>query len=111
MINWVKSCIVATSVLAFSANAAVPCEADLSGYVGWTIIYSGTVTGYFDENGEVQFDFEGCDYDRVLIIDYSKVVTCSEYGYTYAYHPDILILSRGTSMEACIAGDMYDIRK
>jgi hypothetical protein len=27
------------------------CDADISDYVGWQIIYSGTVTGYIDEDG------------------------------------------------------------
>jgi len=111
MMNWMKLFLVATSTLAFSAEAAVSCEIDFSSYVGWTIVYSGKVTGYVDENGEKQDDFEGCDFDRVLIIDYTKSVTCAGYGYSYAYNPDIVIFSDGSSMEACINDNMYRIRK
>lgn len=95
----------------FSSPAFAGCEVDISGYVGWQIIYSGTVTGYIDEDGVEQDDFEGCEHGRVLIIDYSKTVTCAEYSYSYAYHPDIVILSNKSSMEACIDDDMYDVRR
>jgi len=84
---------------------------DASDYVGWTIVYSGTVTGYIDENGAEQDDFEGCEHGRQLIFDYTKAVTCAEYSYSNAYRPDILVISDGTSMKACINSDMYDIRR
>ena len=103
--------LVAT-LLASTAAA----ECDFSGKVGWTIMYSGTVTGYIDEDGE-QDEFEGCEHGRVLIVDYSKTITCAEYNYSYAYMPDIVILWRPYEKdgkkydfyEACIDGDMYDI--
>ena len=87
------------------------CDVDLSDYVGWEIIYSGTVTGYIDENGKEEDDFEGCDFGRVLIIDYTKQVTCSGYSYSYSYRPDIVVLSDGISMKACVNGNMYDVRQ
>lgn len=54
------------------AVPAAGCEVDISDYVGWQIIYSGTVTGYIDENGKKEDDFEGCEHGRILIVDYSK---------------------------------------
>ena len=95
----------------FSSTAKAGCEVDVSDYVGWQIIYSGTVTGYLDENGQEEDDFEGCEYDRVLIIDYSKSVTCTEYNYAYAYRPDIVVLSNGHRLKACIDHEMFDIRR
>ena len=59
----------------FSSAAEARCEVDITDYVGWQIIYSGTVTGYLDENGQEEDSFEGCEYGRVLIVDYSKSVT------------------------------------
>ncbi len=96
--------------LAYIVGAEAGCEVDISEYVGWQIQSSGTVTGYIDEKGEEIDEFEGCDYGRVLIIDYSSTVTCEDYGYSYAYMPDIVIMSNGPRSEACIDGDMYDIR-
>ena len=63
--------------LSLSAPAWASCEVDVSDYVGWQIIHSGTVTGYIDENGVEQGSFEGCEYGRQLIVDYSLVVTCA----------------------------------
>ena len=85
------------------------CEVDISDYVGWQIIYSGFVTGYIDENGIEQDDFEGCEWGRVLIIDHSEIVICAEYNYSYSYYPNIVILANRDSMAACINDDIYDI--
>lgn len=86
------------------------CKIDVSRYVGWSIVHSGTVTGYVDDKGKEHDDFEGCEYGRRLIIDYRYQVTCTTYSYHYAYHPDIVILSNGSSKVACIDGDTFDIR-
>ena len=111
MIGLTKYCCTA-ALVAVSGNAVLAgCEVDIADYVGWQIIYAGEVTGYLDEDGMEHDDFEGCDWGRVLIVDYTKAVKCNEYGYAYAYHPDIIILSNGSSMEACIDGEMFDIRK
>ncbi len=105
----VASMAILALVLATTAEAG--CEVDVSDYVGWRIIYSGTVTGYMDENGKKEDDFEGCEYGRILIVDYSKKVTCAGYSYAYAFHPDIVVLSKGHSLQACIDNEMYDIRR
>lgn len=83
---------------------------DLSDYFDYTIIYTGNVTGYIDDNGEEKDSFEGCEYGRMLIIDYSKSITCQTYSYSYSYNPDIVILSNGSSSIAVINDDEYDIR-
>ena len=94
-----------------TSKACSGCETDMSDYVGWKIIYSGTVTGYIDENGRQKDDFEGCEHGRALIIDYSKQVTCDGYNNSYVFHPDIVVLSNGYSIKACIDNEMYDIRR
>lgn len=102
----------ASALVAISSNAALAgCEVDIADYVGWQIIYAGEVTGYIDEDGVEHDEFEGCEWGRVLIIDYTKAITCDEYEYDYAYHPDIVILSNGSSMEACIDDEIYDVRR
>lgn len=99
------------SAACFANEALAGCEIDVSDYVGWQIVYAGAVTGYIDEDGVEQDDFEGCEWGRVLIVDYTKAVTCNEYSYAYAYNPDIVILSNGSSMEACIDDEIYDVRR
>ncbi len=74
-------------------------------------MYSGTVTGYINEAGQEVDEFEGCAYGRVLIIDYSKSVRCNEYQYSYAYRPDIVIMSNRHEIKACIDSEMYRIRQ
>ena len=95
----------------FVGVAEAGCEIDVSDYVGWQIIYSGTVTGYIDEEGREVDGFEGCEYGRVLIIDYSKSVKCAEYNYDYAYRPDIVILSSGNNFVACIDDEVFDVQR
>lgn len=101
--------LIAMVAALLTAPAEAGCDVDVSDYVGWQIIYSGTVTGYMDENGKKEDGFEGCEYGRILIVDYTKRVTCAEYNYAYAFHPDIVILSNGRSLEACIDDEMYDV--
>jgi len=99
---------LAILIIAWSSSSFA-CRMNVSRYVGWTIIYSGTVTGYINENGEEESSFEGCEYGRILIIDYNKQVTCQTYSYSYSYYPDIVVLKNGRRLEACINDDMYDI--
>jgi hypothetical protein len=69
------STMIAAILFLFGSTAVnARCEIDVSDYVGWQIIYAGTVTGYIDDNGVEQDDFEGCEYGRELIVDYSKSV-------------------------------------
>ncbi len=104
-------CGVLIFILCTTSKVYSSCEIDMSDYVGWKIIYSGTVTGYIDDNGKEKDEFEGCEYGRVLIIDYTKQITCQEYNYSYAFHPDIVIMSNGYSLKACIDDEMYDISR
>ena len=107
-----KRILTALTLFAVLASPAWSgCEVDISDYVGWQIIHSGTVTGYIDDNGVEQDSFEGCEYGRQLIVDYSLVVTCATYSYSYAYNPEIVALSNGSSMAACIDDEMYDISR
>ncbi len=99
------------SIVVCASEAVAGCNDDLGDYVGWQIIHAGTVTGYYNEDGEKKDGFEGCEHGRVLIVDYSNAITCAEYSYSYSYQPDIVILSNGSSMVACIDDDMYDVRR
>ena len=105
----ILTALTLSAVLASPARSG--CEVDISDYVGWQIIHSGTVTGYIDDNGMEQDSFEGCEWGRQLIIDYSLAVTCATYSYSYAYNPDIVILSNGSSLAACIDDEMYDVQR
>ena len=99
-------------IMLFGVAANAGCKVDIADYVGWEIIYAGTVTGYIDDNGNEADDFKGCEYGRILILDDYKQITCADYGYaySYSYRPDIVIMSNLYAKKACINDEVYDIR-
>ena len=102
--------LVALIGIAFWAS---PLHADLgyqlSGYVGYTIITVKTVAKSVDDDGE-QTSFKGCKYGRIIVFDDGKYVTCSSYGYQYAYRPRAIILSNGSSMVMVVDDHIYQVR-
>ena len=109
--NGIEVASSAILAVALATPAKAGCEVDISDYVGWEIIYSGTVTGYVDDNGQIEDGFEGCERGRVLIVDRTKTVTCNEYNYAYAFRPDIVVMSDGFNFEAFIDDEMFEIRR
>lgn len=80
---------------------------------GYTIIYTGHITGYADDDHRDKADsweFEGCDYGRLIFIDDRYQVECSCYSYSYSYHPDVVIFSNGTDKKMLVRGRLYDIQ-
>jgi hypothetical protein len=98
-------------VVMLGLTTDVYADCGLSEDSNWNLIHTGTVTGYREENGKADDDFEGCNFGRILIIDYNKKVTCSSYSYSYSYMPTIEIFSDGYSLKACINSDTYDVRR
>jgi hypothetical protein len=91
---------------------------DLSSYVGYTIAAAKTITGYKDKDGKHSDDFEGCDFDRVIVFDDGTQLVCSSYSYTYAYRPEAVILIKNTEFQGrkvasvvmIVDDDEYDMR-
>lgn len=50
---------------------------------GYAVIDETTVKGY---------DFEGCEYDKVIAFNNGLKFKCSEYSYHYSYNPEVYIL-------------------
>lgn len=50
---------------------------------GYAVIDITTVKGY---------DFEGCEYDRMIRFNNGLKFQCSEYKYKYSFNPDVHIL-------------------
>jgi hypothetical protein len=88
-------------------------ESDLADLKGYTILGSWTVTGWVDpgKNGKKGDSFEGCEHDRILILDDSLTITCAEYSYSYSYRPKAVILSDGSSYKMLLEGHVYSMRK
>jgi hypothetical protein len=90
----------------------------LSALVGFTIIDSKTIMGWYDEDGKEGRAFNGCKHDRVIIFTDNKALTCAEYGYQYAYRPAAVILGRKISyqdktfsvIKMVVEDEIYDMR-
>jgi hypothetical protein len=101
----VTMCIIAGTLI----NSDAMAECDLSDLIGYTIVARKTVAGYI-EKGKRKPDFEGCDFDRIIVFDDNTGVRCATYSYSYFYRPDAFIFSRGAGlMKMCIEGELYDI--
>ena len=106
----IRKMVTSSVVVALLSGAAsADLMRDLSRMTGYTIIHTGTVTGYINKDGEKENDFEGCEHGRKLLIDDSYVVTCNTYNYEYAFRPDIVILTKNSSAKAIIEDEVYDI--
>lgn len=90
------------------ASAQMP---DLSALNGYQIIYSGSITGYQDpgQKPHTDWEFEGCDFDRKIFIDDRYEVYCRGYSYAYSYHPQVTILSNGSSAKMIVNSQTFDI--
>ena len=85
-------------------------DCDLGDVVGYTLIAQKTVSGFVDLKKQKRSDnYEGCDYDRVLLFNDGSGVKCTSYSYHYAYNPDAFIFARGNIMKACIDDDFVDV--
>ncbi|OYY93200.1 MAG: hypothetical protein B7Y41_12815 [Hydrogenophilales bacterium 28-61-23] len=98
-------------LLTSATSAFADLTNQLGRLVGYTIIASKTISGYQDKNGKGADSFEGCDYDRVIIFDDDKILTCEAYGYQYSYRPTAIILSNGPSFKMIVGNDIYDMRR
>ena len=93
-------------VLFFPSTAFASCNLDY--LVGYTLAAKKTVAAYI-EKGVRKDEFEGCDFDRVLVFDDDTGVACLTYSYSYSYRPTAYIFVKGGSMKACIADSLYDV--
>lgn len=96
--------------LTFFCSIAYADLADkLSRLEGYSIVKTGTVTGWQNSDGKRGDSYEGCEHGRRLFIDDSFQVTCSEYFYEYAYRPTIVILAKSGRLKMVIGNDVHDV--
>lgn len=96
------------------SNSAMAGLADnLSQLVGYTIIDSKTIKGWYDaDDSEIEGGaFKGCKYGRVIVFTDNKILKCSQYGYQYAYRPTAVILSNGSQYKMIVEDEIYDMRR
>lgn len=103
-----------------SATAGADCSDELDDLVGYTIIASKTVRGWYDEDGEAEEgSFQGCQHGRKIVFTDNTQITCAEYGYQYAYRPTALLFGKEVSYQGksfvdfkmMIEEEIYDMRR
>ena len=102
------------------SNAA---SADLAGklerLVGYTILASKTIKGWYDDDEREDGAFKGCRHGRVIMFTDGTGLTCAEYGYMYAYRPTAIILGKRieyggrsfTDFKMVVEDEVYDMRR
>jgi hypothetical protein len=83
---------------------------DLSRYAGYTVQASKYVAGYVDADGKSGNDFQGCEYGRKIVFDDQTYLVCTQYGYSYSYHPQATLLANGGQWLMIVNGNQYTMR-
>jgi hypothetical protein len=90
--------------------ALADCGDELEDLVGYTIVDSKTIKGWYDDEEDEEAEggaFKGCRHGRVIIFTDNTRLTCSEYGYMYAYRPTAIIFVKEISFSG---KSFYDIK-
>ena len=106
-----KKLLLLLLLIPAATTAFADISSQLGRLVGYKIIASKTIASYQDKNGQKDDSFEGCDYDRVIIFDDDRILTCAGYGYQYEYRPTAIILSNGNSFKMLVGSEIYDMRR
>lgn len=115
--NW-KACIPVLALLV-SPVAWADLADELEDLVGYTIVDSKTIGGWYDDDDKGDGSFEGCEHGRVIVFTDNKKLTCAEYGYQYAYRPTAIILAKEISYKGrsfydfkmVVEDEVYDMRR
>jgi hypothetical protein len=102
--------VLVAIALTFSLGCVARSASDIGRYVGWTIAAKKTITGYIDENGKRESQFNGCNYNWKIIFDDSTYLTCEGYSYHYAYRPDAVLLVRNNSWTMLVENEAFDMK-
>jgi hypothetical protein len=87
-----------TFLLAATGQADSISIDELSRVVGYTVLAITQARGSFD----------GADYDKAIALDNGWVFEFREYGYSYAYRPEVVIFGKGSQYKLLINGHVYD---
>ena len=100
------------------SNVYADCADELDDVIGYVVLDVKTIEGYIDED-ETDDSFEGCNHGRIIYFTDGTKLTCSEYGYQYAYRPDVVIFAKPISYKGrefhsfkmLVEDELYDMRK
>lgn len=88
-------------------GAVGACASDLDEVEGYTVISVTQVDG----------EFEGCDFDKIIKLMDGSALKCSSYGYQYAYMPDAVVFGKRlthegrsfVSIKLLVEDEIYDM--
>jgi hypothetical protein len=95
-------------LLLLSGSPSISC--DLDSMVGWTLIARKTIEGRIDK-GVRHDDFEGCEYDRIIVFTDNTGVRCTGYSYSYSYRPTAYIWANSYSLKMCVGSSSYSVAR
>ena len=75
------------------ATAHADLADELADLVGYTIVATKTIEGW-KEGRKSGDDFEGCEFDRVILFTDGTALVCREYSYSYSFMPTAVILAK-----------------
>lgn len=104
-----KKTLLALLLSLCTLNAISGWDSELRRLKGYTLVEIATITGWIDKEGRRKDGFEGCEFGRIIILDYNKSLRCNSYGYQYAYNPDAFIFVKGGDFKMIVEGDSYDM--
>lgn len=105
-------------MLSFVGIARADLASKLEKFVGYTIVQSNTID-FSVEDGKKEDGFSGCSHGRRIVFTDGTSLTCSTYGYQYAYRPTAIILAKPLGnhggrtiyeVKMVVGDDVYDMR-
>ena len=106
-----KKIFIVTVLCVISSTAFAGLADKLGGLIGYTIIDSKTIKGWYDDDERDEGAFKGCKHGRVIVFTDNKILKCAQYGYQYAYRPTAVILSNGSQFKMVVDDEIYDMRR
>jgi len=111
--------LVVVSLLVMPTVAYDDCADELDDLVGYTIIASKTIKGWHEDDESEEGAFKGCKHGRVIVFTDGTCLTCSEYGYMYAYRPTAIIFAKEISFggksfydfKMMVEDEVFDMRR
>ena len=103
--------LIALTLCVISSAAFAGLADKLGSLVGYTVIDSKTIKGWYDNEEREDGAFKGCKHGRVIVFTDNRILTCAQYGYQYAYRPTAVILSNGSQLKMVVDDEIYDMRR
>ena len=115
----IPSLVLLLSLVPWLNVYASDLASELEHLIGYTVLASKTIEGWYDDNEVKKGSFEGCRHGRVIVFTDRTKLTCAEYGYMYSYRPTAIILGKRiefggrsfTDFKMVVEDEVYDMNR